>query len=288
MQYNQYIIHPEAPEIERLISELGLWDLSLREVVDKLFRWFDGNVAYSRLNAPYYPLQRSDLDVLRMGSGTCGDYTNLVVSVLTRLGYRMQYAFVLVDCCGDPQQHICAAVWHEGRWQLIDPTLPYRKWHGLDCPHRAREPLPCTEMKTRLLQDERYWTDKAIAWGKAPFAGLLYAPWLHEEIVLSTAEALETVFFLLILDSVCTYTLYVYYLIYSRTAASSPILCRITREGTSFRFSVHPAQNLWDERQWGEAYANKTIPERYRSERLSCMQERIDRIVPRILNLMNP
>ena len=189
-------IHPQSSETECLIHELHLENLPLSSVVGTLFRWFDNTISYSRLNAPYCPLQRSDLDVLKMKSGTCGDYSNLTVSVLTGLGYQTKYAYVHIDCYGNPQDHICAAVWNEERWRLTDATLPYRKWHGLDCPHREYELLSYDEMKNRWKQEERYWTDKAKEWKKESFAGLLYAPWVHEEIVLCTDHTLETVFFL--------------------------------------------------------------------------------------------
>ena len=174
-------IHPESAEIKRFINELHLQGMLLGDVVKELFLWFDDNISYSRLNAPYYPLQRSDLDVLKMKSGTCGDYSNLVVSVLTCLGYKTKYAFVNVDCYSNPQDHICAAVWSENCWRLIDATLPYRKWHGWDCPHKEFELLSYDDMKKRLKEDEQYWTNKAIEWNKEPFAGLLYAPWVHED-----------------------------------------------------------------------------------------------------------
>ena len=281
-------IHPGSPEIGRFIDELRLRDLPLNGVAGELFRWFDGNVSYSRLNAPYHPLQRSDLDVLRMRSGTCGDYANLVVSVLTRLGYETGYAYVHADCYGDPQDHICAAVRGGERVRLIDATLPYRKWHGFDCPHKEYELLSCGEMKDRWMREQRYWTDRAIEWKREPFAGLLYAPWIHEEIVLNTEDSLETVFFLLMLDGAHAYTVHVYYLVYSETEASAAILCTATRDAIRFRFPVNAADGLWDENRWGEGYAGESIPERYRSDRLSGMLERIDRILPLIRKTAEP
>ena len=284
---NEYI-HPDSPEIGCFIRELQLKDLPLCGVVGKLFRWFDDNVSYSRLNAPYRPLQRSDLDVLQMRSGTCGDYANLLVSVLTRLEYRAEYARVRVDCYGAPQDHICAAVWNGGRRQLLDAALPYRKWHGLDCPHREYEPLSCDAMRDRLQREEQYWTDKAAAWKEPSFAGLLYAPWIHEEIVLNTDDSLETVFFLLLTDSVDAYTVDVYDLVYTETDASCAIRCRITGDEIRYSFPVRRAEDLWDEKQWGEAYAEAELPERYRSDRLIKMTETIGRILPRIRKIMDP
>ena len=281
-------IHPQSYEIETFINELHLWDLSLGSATSELFLWFDNNISYSRLNAPYYPLQRSDLDVLKMKSGTCGDYSNLIVSVLTRLEYSMKYAYVHVDCYGNPQDHICAAVWDADQWKLIDATLPYRKWHGFACPHLEYDLLSYDELKNKLKQEEQYWTNKAIEWEKESFAGLLYAPWIHEEIVSCTDNSLETVFFLLILNSVHDYDIYAYYLVYSDTDASNAIMCRVSAGDMYFRFPVNRADNLWDEKQWGEEYRKENIPKCYCSERLSKMTEKLMGAVPQIQRIVNP
>lgn len=280
-------IHPQSTVIEGFIKELHLNNLSLNNLVEILFRWFDDNISYSRLNAPYYPLQRSDIDVLKMQAGTCGDYTNLVVSVLTRLGYVMKYAYVHVDCYGNPQDHICAAVWNEEHWQLIDATLPYRKWMGPDCQHKEYELLSYDEIRARLKKEEAYWTNKAIEWGNESFAGLLYAPWIHEEIVVCTEINLETVFFLPILDSVNEYNIYVYYCVYSPNNALSVILIRINKNETYYSFSINSAADMWDEKQWGEEYIREAIPEKYCSDRLTKMNESIDRIVPVIQRMID-
>ena len=281
-------IHPQSFEMERFINELQLENLSLIRVVETLLLWFDNNITYSRLNAPYYPLQRSDLDVLKMKSGTCGDYSNLIVSVLTRLGYETKYAYVHVDCYGNPQDHICAAVRNAERWQLIDATLPYRKWHGSDCPHCEYELLSYDEMKNIFQREEQYWTNKAVEWKKESFAGLLYAPWVHEEPVLCTDASLETVFFLLILNSVQEYNIFAYYLVYSDTKASNTIKCRVNADEMYLSFSVHPADNLWDEKQWGKEYTNESIPGDYCSDRLAKMSEVLQANIPLIQGIINP
>ena len=280
-------IHPESDEVDSLIKELQLENKSLSDAIRNLLRWFDNNISYSRLNSPYYPLQRSDLDVLKMKSGTCGDYSNLVVSVLTRLGHKAQYAYVHVDCYGNPQDHICAAVWNEGRWQLIDATLPYRKWHGQDCRHIEYDLLSYDDMKTTFDKEGQYWTNKALEWGKESYAGLLYAPWIHEEIVLCNDSSLETVFFLLIMNSLNDYNIYAYYLTYSDTGASAVITCRVSEDGIHFRFPAHPADSLWDEKQWGEEYAKGSIPECFDSDRLSNMFESLNRVVPIIKKILD-
>ena len=70
-------IHPNDEKIKEFIQKLEVKHKDLEEVVHVIFKWFDSNVQYSRLNAPFYPLQRSDLDVLDMLSGTCGDYSEI-------------------------------------------------------------------------------------------------------------------------------------------------------------------------------------------------------------------
>lgn len=67
-----------------------------------------------------------------MKSGTCGDYSNFMVSVFVTMGFEMAYAYVHKDCFGDEQDHICAAVKVRDKWVLIDATNPYRKWCGWD------------------------------------------------------------------------------------------------------------------------------------------------------------
>ena len=87
-------IHPSDEKIKEFIQKLELVNKDLKEIIHVIFKWFDSNVKYSRLNAPFYPLQRSDLDVLDMLSGTCGDYSNLLVSVFIALGYESRYAYL--------------------------------------------------------------------------------------------------------------------------------------------------------------------------------------------------
>ena len=166
MQY----IHPESQDIKEFVKELKIERLTLEKTVAKLLQWFDENVAYSRFNAPYAPLQRSDIDVLEMKSGTCGDYANLIVSVLTSLGYPVQYAYLKTDCYGNPQDHICAAVWEDNRWKLIDATLPYRKWQGFDCLHQEYELFPPQAFEEKMKKEEAFWTRCALDWDDAQWS----------------------------------------------------------------------------------------------------------------------
>ena len=57
-------IHPTDEKIKSFIKDLGLEGKNLEETTGILLKWFDAFVTYSRLDAPFFPLQRSDLDVL--------------------------------------------------------------------------------------------------------------------------------------------------------------------------------------------------------------------------------
>ena len=46
--------------------------------------------------------------------------------------------------------HICAAVNENGKNILIDATLPYRKWHGFDCPHQDYELFSPDEFEYKM------------------------------------------------------------------------------------------------------------------------------------------
>ena len=116
-------IHPYSDEIKIFIEVVIGEEKVLEEICKKIFAWFDKNISYSRLNAPFFPLQRSDLDVLEMKSGTCGDYSNFMVSVFVTMGFEMAYAYVHKDCFGDEQDHICTAVKVRDKWVLIDAIL---------------------------------------------------------------------------------------------------------------------------------------------------------------------
>lgn len=275
-------IHPESEEIKQLSDELQLHGQTLEFVILKLFTWFDSCISYTRLDAPYDPLQRSDLDVLRLHSGTCGDYSNLIVSVLIRLGYQAAYAYLKIDLYGNPQDHICAAVWSDSRWKLIDATLPYRKWHGFDCPHKEYEILSPQDFRMKMKEEEIYCTEKAVAWGNERYAGLLYAPWIHEKVIVNEPDVLETVFFLLIFQSAQEYSIYVNYFVYNADYALTPVMCTICGDQFLFRFSVYPAANIWDDAQWSREYLLDDIPCEHQDIRLERTTQLIAKMLPRI------
>ena len=90
------------------------------------------------------------------------------------------------------------------------------------------------------------------------------------------------------LNGIHDYNIFAYYLVYSDTNASNVIMCRVSAEEMYFSFSVHHADNLWDEKQWSEEYMKENIPECYCSDRLSKMIERLTNVVPLIKRIVNP
>ncbi len=275
-------IHPNDKTIAELVQNSLPSRGSLQAVCQDIFRWFDENIAYSRLNSPFFPLQRSDLDVLSMRCGTCGDYANLLVSLLQQLGYETRYAYVHTDCYGDAQDHICAAIWDKGQWLLIDSTQPYRKWYGFPCPHRDYELLTAEAFELRMKKEEAYWTKLAIQYGNESFAGLLYAPWIHEEILRQTEELLESVFFLLQLDEQQNLSLYAYLKSYTSLRGSLPVMSILSKGTQTYRFSCNKPDSLWDPAHWSRVYLEKDIPNEWKTEPFLALKSCIPRILPEI------
>lgn len=275
-------IHPDSRIIEEFINENIHDRRNLKTITEALLTWFDQNAAYGRLNAPFFPLQRCDLDVISMRSGTCGDYSNLIVSVLLKLGYEALYAYVHRDCYGDEQDHICAAARDRDEWILIDATLPYRKWYGFRCPHREYELLSPHAFERRMREEETYWTGIADRYGNARYAGLLYAPWIHDRIIRQTDTVLDSAFFLLSADRQRQITVYVYWLHYTKEKGSVPVMCVISENGRTYRFSSKEPNGIWDHAQWGEEYPEEDIPEPFRTEMLSAFQKCISEDYPAI------
>ncbi|MDO4866911.1 MAG: transglutaminase-like domain-containing protein [Clostridia bacterium] len=242
-------IHPYDKRIEGFINN-NISDRSdIKSVSNDLLAWFDNNIEYSRLNAPFFPLQRSDLDVLSMRSGTCGDYANLIVSVLLKLGYEAMYAYVHKDCYGDKQDHICAAVRDGEKWILIDATQLYRKWYGIHCPHQEYELIFPTAFEEMMKKEESYWINRAKQYGNELYAGLLYAPWIYERILKQTDTIIESIFYLMMIDEHRVTTVYAYYRIYTKDNGSIPMMSIISKGKRKYCFSVRRTNQIWDNEQ---------------------------------------
>lgn len=240
----EHYLHCNSDEIHQFIQEVGKGASTKEEFFSNIFQWFDSNIKYSRLNSPFVPLQRSDLSLLKMKSGTCGDYSNLIVSVLLAIGIPAKYAYLKKDCYGDEQEHICAAAFLEKRWILIDATLPYRKWYGFDCPHQEFELLEPDEFECRMKNVECECIAKATKWGVPQYVGILYAPWVYDEIVLNTEKRIDSVFYLFILNTRENWTLYINYMTYTQLRGYSPFMVTLTPLKTTFQISINQAISI--------------------------------------------
>lgn len=279
--------HANHEKVNEFIQENIQDKSNLRSICGDIFHWFDKNIKYSRLNAPFFPLQRCDLDVLSMQSGTCGDYSNFLVSVLQTLGYEVRYAYVHRDCFGDAQDHICVAVQDAGQWILIDATLPYRKWYGYDCPHKEYELLEPDEFENKMKKEEDYWQNVAKQYGNELFAGLLYAPWINDEIIRQTENTLDSVFFLLLLDEQKEMKLYAYYMKYTKVCGYIPVMCIVTKEAQKYCFSCEKPDSIWDNEQWSEMYSESEIPESFNSQELSELKRYVADIMPDVMKVLS-
>lgn len=277
-------IHPNDKAIIDFAKNISQGSNGLKDICEKLLSWFDENISYSRMNAPFFPLQRSDLDVLEMRSGTCGDFSNLLVSVLSALNFDARYAYVHRDCYGDEQDHISVAVKEGNKYILVDATQPYRKWYGYDCPHWEYDLLTPQEFERKMKDEEAYWTAAAQRLGNPLYAGLLYAPWIHSQCVINTDDRLDDIFFLLSIGNRGEPTLYAYYQHYSMQEHFIPVMAKIDKGGASYHFSVHAHSGIWDDAQWSQAYSENSI----RTNLLSAEFIQLKQHIAKMLNRLNP
>lgn len=152
------------------------------------------------------------------------------------------------DCYGQSQDHICAMAKADNNWVLIDATLPYRKWAGYNTPHLEYEECDPHEFEKKFKGEEEYWANLALEWGDKRYAGLLYAPWIHEEVVVNAYEVLETIFYLLTFNGRKNWNLYVYYLHYTPNEAISPMMAIINP--TNFTIFISLQLEKWREYLW--------------------------------------
>lgn len=118
-----------------------------------------------------------------------------------------------------------------------------------------------------------------MEWGDERYAGLLYAPWIHEEVVVNTDEVLETIFYLFIINGKDNWNLYVYYLHYTPDKAVSPMMAIINPSTMIYRFSISSAESIWDEKQWSEEYIFDNEPENLKDERFIMLNSSIQNII---------
>lgn len=263
---NNYI-NPNSKEVKNYLNELNYGTKLEIDSLMEIIEWFKRNVEYSRLNSPYFPLVRNDIDVINMKSGTCGDYSNLLVSCLINLGYEAKYAYVKRDCYGDTQDHICVAAKIDINWILIDVTAPYLYFHPFNCPHKEYQLYEPFEFQKMMKKEEQYWYDKAVEQGCSNLGGLYFAPWIHDEIVVMNKDRIESVFFLLIMNGKEKWTLYATYLIYKQEKRMSPIRLTINQNNeVRTQFSSDENLEIWDENRWGDEFLISDIENEKKTE----------------------
>ena len=281
---NDRYIHPFSEEIREFVNDLADYsaDPSAEEFIKKLLAWFDENISYSRIDHPFYPLQRSDLDLLFMKCGTCGDFSNLIVSCLIALGVPAKYAMIKKDVYGDPQDHICAAALIDGRWILIDAALPYRKWFGYDCRHKEYELVEPDEFEKRMRAIENDCVFAARERMMPGYEGLIYAPWIHDEILLQTEDRLDSAFYLMLMRGRRDWTLFVTYMSYTREKGRTPVMAMLSPTGDYYRLSVREPSSIWDGNQWGDMIKADALPPEMLSPELERLKANMEKNVPRI------
>lgn len=285
-------INPQSYEIVTFTNKMKENTQTLEDLIYNIFKWFNDNVDYSRLEQPYFPLQRNDLEVLEMKAGTCGDFSNLIVSVLVNMGVPVKYAYLKRDCYGDEQDHICVAIEVNGKWVLIDATNPYRKWYGYNCPHEEYDLYDIKEFEDMMKKTEEDLYEKALKIGEEKLAGLLYAPWIYDETVINTDDRLESVFYLLQLENVTSWTLWISYMVYTSQKGYIPFVMRIDENLEKWvMFSEKEPETLWDDNQWGDEYSIEDTPDNYRTIEfdrcLMSVNKNIDKIKSIIMNCAN-
>jgi transglutaminase-like putative cysteine protease len=79
-QNERVYCHPESPAIRELVQAAAHAGRRHCNQVHWLFQWCFDHLRYGRLEAPWFPLVRTDEDVLRLREGTCGDFAHLFVA----------------------------------------------------------------------------------------------------------------------------------------------------------------------------------------------------------------
>lgn len=264
---NKSYINPNSGEVQDYLKKINYKTELKIDLIFEIIEWFKGNVEYSRLNSPYFPLVRNDIDVINMKSGTCGDYSNLLVSCLINLGYEAKYAYVKRDCYGDSQDHICVAAKIDGNWILIDVTTPYLYFHPFNCPHKEYHLYEPLEFQEMMKKEELYWYDKAVELGCSNLGGLYFAPWIHNETIIMNEDRIESVFFLLIMNGREKCTLYATYLIYEQNKRMSPIRLMINQDDeVKAQFCNDESLEIWDENRWGDEFQISNIASENKTE----------------------
>ena len=123
-----------------------------------------------------------------------------------------------------------------------------------------------TVFEEKMKEEESFWINRARQYGNELYAGLLYAPWIHERILKQSDAAIESIFYLLMIDERRVTTLYAYYKKYSKDSGSIPMMSIISEGKQRYCFSVRKANQIWDNEQWGEEYPKDNVPGEFQTE----------------------
>ncbi len=137
---------------------------------------------------------------------------------------------------------------------------------GFTVPIRNMSLLSPAAFEDRMKEEESYWTNRARQYGNELYAGLLYAPWIHERILKQSDTIIESIFYLLMMDERRVTTLYAYYMKYTKDNGSIPMMSIVSEGRQRYCFSVRKANQIWDNEQWGEEYPEDSVPGEFQTE----------------------
>lgn len=127
----------------------------------------------------------------------------------------------------------------------------------------------------------------ADGWGDHGYAGLLFAPWIHQDTIFESKELLEVVFYLLIIEKAKKFQIYSTYIEYTKNGGYAPIMCRIENGIENYGFSINTPSNLCDINQWSEEYLAVEVPEVYKNKKYFLIRDNIQRNLKRIEDIAN-
>lgn len=282
--------NPDNSQVIELISYIPL-DLKCDLQKAKwLYDWCLDNLDYGRLKKPYFPLVRTDLDVLELKEGTCGDFSHLFISFMDALNIKAKYVKVVRDIHNDEQDHICACFYNEEeqRWILVDPTPSYGRISGWDIKHREIKFIDKDAHWESLKKEEVLWAMRSVEkYNSLLLSGMIYAPWIYEGIINQTKTETESIFVLLTLDSSLKWNMQVTWHMNAADTRKCPIRLRRTSNSDSYEWDecIDEDLEVWDEKRWN---SNGSVTEGTKRENLlvGIAFNHIEKINIRLFNLI--
>lgn len=252
-QAERIYCHPSGERVQALVRQAAAVGRPPVDQVRWLFQWFLENLQYGRLESPWFPLVRTDEDVLRWREGTCGDFAHLFVACMLAMGIDAQYVRVDRDAYGDEQDHICAAFFAPdvGRWVMVDPTYAYGFLTGWDVKHREVRFVPREAHWDQIRREEFDWLRAEAARKRLALAGLTFAPWVYEGLLERNAQSVRTFFALLCVTAPGQWALWGTLHEQGPAARACPVRLRATT-GSELAWDrcIAPDAEVWDEARW--------------------------------------